>query len=61
MTLSDGEVELVLAHRAKIRSDKYEEMVMKKRAECDHEYKFLFQNYKTYYYKCKKCGQESVR
>lgn len=61
MKLSEEEVELVLNFRREKAAKKYYEELKEKRANCNHDYVYQFQNYKTYYYKCSKCGQEEAR
>ena len=60
MRLSEEEVELVLNHRREAAKNKEEERIRLIRESRNHDWKFDFQNYKCYYYKCTKCGSGKV-
>ncbi len=61
MTLTDEEVVLVSEHRRQKAHEECEAKQAAIRASCEHDYQFEFQNYKTAYYKCSKCGQGQAR
>ena len=58
MSLTPEEVDVVQKYRAKKAKEAAEAALAKKRAECEHDPKYDFRNYKTDYFKCTKCGQQ---
>ncbi len=52
MKLSQSEIEIIVERRRDQQREVNETMREIRQAECDHDWVFDFQNYKTCYYKC---------